>query len=44
MKIARQDGIAALIFLGAAVAGYYLWRSEGVRLWMSDVAVMCGFG
>lgn len=42
MKITRQDGIAAVIFAGAAVAGYFLWQSEGARLWLSDVAIMCG--
>jgi hypothetical protein len=44
VKIARQDTVAALIFIGAAVAGYFLWRSEGARLWLADMAIMCGFG
>jgi hypothetical protein len=44
VKLARQDGVAALIFVSAAVLGYFLWRSEGARLWLSDVAVFCGFG
>ncbi|HET6537290.1 MAG TPA: hypothetical protein VFG34_04140 [Sphingopyxis sp.] len=43
MRIGRQDSLAALIFSGAAVAGYFLWRSEGARLWLSDVAIFCGF-
>lgn len=44
MKLNRQDRVAALIFMVAAGVGYFLWRSEGTRLWLSDVAVMCGFG
>lgn len=43
MKLQRQDGIALALFLLVAVGGLWLWRGEGPVVWLTDVAIMCGF-
>jgi len=44
MKLQRQDGIALAIFLMIAVGGLWLWTGEGPVVWLTNVAIMCGFG
>ena len=44
MKIARQDWAARGLFGLVAAGGLWLWSGEGLVIWLTDVAVMCGFG
>jgi len=44
MKLQRQDGIALAAFLVIAAGGLWLWTGEGPVVWLTNVAIMCGFG
>ena len=44
MRIARQDGIALALFAVVAVGGLWLWTGEGPVVWLTGIAIMCGFG
>lgn len=44
MKLQRQDGFALAGFAVIAVGGLWLWTGEGPVVWLSNVAIMCGFG
>ncbi|WP_268746263.1 hypothetical protein [Sphingopyxis sp. MWB1] len=44
MKRWRLDAAAVLAFLLIAAPGWWLWSGEGPAVWLSDIALMCGFG
>jgi hypothetical protein len=44
MRVQRQDVAALGLFALVAVGGLWLWTGEGPVVWISDFAVMCGFG
>lgn len=44
MKLQRQDGVALAAFAVIAVGGLWLWTGEGPVVWLTNVAIMCGFG
>lgn len=40
----RQDWAALVLFALVATGGLWLWTGEGPVVWLSDFAVLCGFG
>ena len=44
MKLTRQDGVALALFAVVAVGGLWLWTGEGPVVWLTNFAIMCGFG
>jgi hypothetical protein len=40
----RQDWGALALFVLVALGGLWLWTGEGPVVWLSDFAVLCGFG
>lgn len=44
MKLQRQDGVALAAFAVIAVGGLWLWTGEGAVVWLTNFAIMCGFG
>jgi len=43
VKLPRQDGIALALFALIAVGGLWLWTGAGPVVWLTNVAIMCGF-
>ena len=44
MRMQRQDWAALALFALVALGGLWLWTGEGPVVWLSDFAVLCGFG
>ena len=44
MKLARQDRVALGLFAIVVVGGLWLWTGEGPVVWLTNFAIMCGFG
>jgi hypothetical protein len=44
MRLARQDWVALALFALVAVGGLWLWKGEGPVVWLTGIAIMCGFG
>lgn len=44
MKLMRQDWAALGLFAAVAIGGLWLWTGEGPVIWLTNFAIMCGFG